>query len=108
VLKTKGVFIAVDSLNNNPVYRFNRYVHYLRGSRSLSVIKRTPDLKLLRQYEQKFGKIEAQFFGAISYLMPLMIKIFGEKISTKISDSVDKLVGVKMSAFKFVMIVTKQ
>ena len=31
VLKPDGAFIAIDSLNNNPIYRFNRYMHYLKG-----------------------------------------------------------------------------
>jgi ubiquinone/menaquinone biosynthesis C-methylase UbiE len=47
VLKNKGAFIAIDSLNNNPIYRLNRYLHYLKGERSLSTIARMPDLKLL-------------------------------------------------------------
>jgi ubiquinone/menaquinone biosynthesis C-methylase UbiE len=108
VLKTKGVFIAIDSLNNNPIYRLNRYIHYLRGNRSLSVIKRTPNLKLLHKYEQKFGKIEIKFFGSISYLTPLLIKIFGEKKTTKISDGIDGVFSIKKAAFKFVLIAEKQ
>jgi len=108
VLKPTGTFVAIDSLNNNPIYRFNRYVHYLRGSRSLSVIKRAPDLRLLRKYEQKFGKVENQFFGSISYLVPLLNAVFGEKMATKISDRIDGLVGVKRSAFKFVMVAEKK
>ena len=108
VLKPDGVFVAIDSLNNNPIYRFNRYVHYLRGSRSLSVIKRAPDLGLLRKYEYKFGQVENQFFGSISYLVPLLNAVFGERIATKISDRIDSLVGVKRSAFKFVMVAEKK
>lgn len=108
VLKSNGAFVAIDSLNENPIYRLNRYLHYLRGSRSLSVIARTPDLELLKKYEYKFGQVENQFFGSISYLVPLLNAIFGEKVSTKISDWVDKLVKVKRSAFKFVMITEKK
>ena len=108
VLKPDGVFISIDSLNNNPIYRFNRYVHYLRGNRSLSVIKRTPDLELLQKYEHRFGQIESQFFGSISYLVPFLNAAFGEKIAAKISDRIDSLVGVKRSAFKFVMIAGKE
>ena len=107
VLKVKGVFIVIDSLNNNPIYRFNRYIHYLKGERSLSVIERAPDLKLLDKYGQKFDKIETQFFGSISYLVPLMNKIFGEQSSTKIVNNIDKIFTIKRSAFKFVMIVKK-
>ncbi|VVH66256.1 hypothetical protein BSPLISOX_1854 [uncultured Gammaproteobacteria bacterium] len=108
VLKNKGAFIAIDSLNNNPIYRLNRYLHYLKGERSLSTIARMPDLKLLRKYEQKFGKIKTKFFGSISFLTPLMIKVFGEKMSTKISDTIDRIFAIKKSAFKFVLIVEKQ
>jgi len=108
VLKSNGVFVAIDSLNNNPIYRFNRYVHYLKGKRSLSVITRTPDLALLRKYECKFGYVENQFFGSISYLVPLLNAVFGEKITAKISDRIDSLVGVYRSAFKFVMVAEKK
>ncbi|VVH61768.1 hypothetical protein BSPWISOX_2824 [uncultured Gammaproteobacteria bacterium] len=108
VLKNKGVFIAIDSLNNNPIYRLNRCLHYLKGERSLSTIARMPDLKLLRKYEQKFGKIKTKFFGSISFLTPLMIKVFDGKMSTKISDTIDRIFAIKKSAFKFVLIVEKQ
>ena len=31
ILRPNGIFICVDSLNNNPIYRFNRFQNYLRG-----------------------------------------------------------------------------
>ena len=108
VLKSNGIFVAIDSLNNNPIYRFNRYMHYLRGNRSLSVIKRTPDLELLQKYKHKFGRTENQFFGSISYLTPLLSAVFGEKMAAKMSDKIDDLVSVKKSAFKFVMVAEKK
>jgi len=107
-LKPGGVFIAIDSLDHNPIYRLNRYVHYLRGHRGLSTLQRMPTLKLLKKYQLKFGKIEIKFFGSISYLVPLMNRIFGERMSAKISDRIDRMVSVKRSAFKFVMIVEKK
>ena len=30
-LKPGGYFVCVDSLDNNIIYRINRYLHYLRG-----------------------------------------------------------------------------
>jgi ubiquinone/menaquinone biosynthesis C-methylase UbiE len=108
VLKHNGAFIAIDSLNNNPIYRLNRYIHYLKGDCSLSVIRRMPDLKLLQKYEKKFGKIEAYFFGSISYLVPMLNKLIGEVRTKKISDSIDKMVDVKYSAYKFVLIAEKK
>ncbi len=108
VLKPKGVFIAVDSLNHNPIYRLNRYIHYLRGHRDLSTLQRMPTLKLFERYQLKFDKIETKFFGSISYLAPLMNRIFGECMSAKISDRIDRMISVKRSAFKFVMIAEKK
>lgn len=108
VLKPGGIFIAVDSLNHNPIYRLNRYVHYLRGHRSLSTLKRMPTLKLLNCYRLKFGKGSINFFGSISYLTPLMNKVLGENMSAKISDRIDRMISVKRSAFKFVMVAEKE
>ena len=33
VLVSGGCFIALDSLNNNPIYKLNRYLHYILGNR---------------------------------------------------------------------------
>lgn len=107
VLNERGLFIAVDSLNHHPIYRLNRYIHYLKGNRSFSVLQRMPTIKLLEKYKEKFGKIEVKYFGSISYLMPLIIKIFGNKKAKKISDKVDELFLIKRSAFKFVLIAEK-
>ena len=30
VLKKNGIFICVDSLNNNLIYRVNRWFHYIK------------------------------------------------------------------------------
>jgi hypothetical protein len=37
-----------------------------------------------------------------------MIKVFDGKMSTKISDTIDRIFAIKKSAFKFVLIVEKQ
>jgi ubiquinone/menaquinone biosynthesis C-methylase UbiE len=108
VLKQGGIFIAVDALNNNPIYRLNRYIRYLRGGTSLSIIKRIPNLKLLQKYEQKFGKTEVKFFGAITYLSPILNELFGENKTTIISDCIDRMFSIKRSAFKFVLIAEKK
>ena len=34
VIKPSGFFICVDSLNNNPVYRLNRFIHDLKKERT--------------------------------------------------------------------------
>ena len=52
VLKNDGLFVCVDSLNNNIIYKSNRYFNYLMGKRSKTVIKRAPSLNLFKLYEE--------------------------------------------------------
>ena len=59
VLKTNGIFISIDSLNDNPIYKLNRYIHFLRGNRSFSTLINMPSLSLLKLYKKiwRFGNI---------------------------------------------------
>jgi len=107
VLKEGGVFICVDSLSHNPVYRLNRWLHYLRGNRTLSTLKRMPTQILIEKYEDKFGSTNVQYFGSISWMAPLLRIIFDEKNVANIVNRFDKMLAVKKSAFKFVMAVKK-
>lgn len=107
ILKTNGVFIAIDSLNNNLIYRFNRYLHYLSGNRSKSTLHRMPNIDLISKYIAKFGKGEVAYFGSITYLFPLLRKFKTEESITSLSNSIDKKLNIKKSAFKFTMKVTK-
>jgi len=106
VLKLGGRFICVDSLNHNPVYVFNRWVHFLRGFRTKSTLQRMPSLSTIEKYEKRFGSCEAKFFGAIVWASPLL-KIFGDRFATSVIDGYDKIFKIKRSAFKFVMCVKK-
>lgn len=107
VLKEGGVFICVDSLNHNPVYRLNRWFHYLRGNRTLSTLNRMPVQRLIDRYEDRFGAAKALYFGSISWMAPLFRVLFSEKNVANIVNRFDKMLAVKKSAFKFVMVVKK-
>jgi len=108
VLKQEGVMIVVDSLNDNPIYRFNRYMHYLKGNRSKSTLIRMPTINLIDQYTEKFGYAEVKFFGAITWTFPLLSKILSEQVLTKLSNWIDVKFNIKRSAFKFVLLVVKK
>ena len=107
VLNTGGSFIAVDSLNNNLVYRFNRYIHYLLGNRSKSTLKRMPNLSLINDYKDKFGEAEVKYFGSLTWLFPFL-NLFMNDTNLKImSKKFDRKFSIKSSAFKFTMKTTK-
>jgi ubiquinone/menaquinone biosynthesis C-methylase UbiE len=108
VLKQGGVAIVVDSLNNNPIYRFNRYIHYLKGNRSKSTLIRMPTVSLINKYTKKFGYVEVRFFGAITWTFPLLSRILIKESMIVFSNWIDGALNIKRSAFKFAMMVVKK
>ena len=107
VLKFGGEAVFVDSLNNNPIYRFNRYIHYIKGNRSGSTLKRMPNLNVIEKYIKKFGYGKVKFFGSITWAFPLLKIVLSEKLITKFSNWVDRKLKIKKTAFKFVLLLNK-
>ncbi len=102
VLKQNGIFIGIDSLNENPIYKLNRYIHYLRGNRTKSTLKRMPDRKLLEDYKRKFGITKINYSGKLIWMLYPLSKIIGYKKSKILSDFFDKNLPNWMS-FKFII-----
>ncbi len=107
VLRPGGVFVCVDSLNDNPVYRFNRWLHYLRGGRSKSTLRRMPSTRTLDLYSSRFESVQVRYFGALTFALPLLRRILREDKCARLLDRFDHFVGVRRSAFKFVMVARK-
>ena len=108
ILKPGGKFIALDSFNHNPIYRFNRYIHYLKGNRTLSTLNRIPSKKTFVYFEKQFQSIEKYYFGIFTFIGPLLGRFFSEKTVKKIIDYLDKkMFFLKKNAFKILLIATK-
>jgi ubiquinone/menaquinone biosynthesis C-methylase UbiE len=107
VLKFNGYFICVDSFNHNPIYRLNRWIHYIKGDRSLSTLLRMPDCSTISNYEKFFKSVKVRYFGAASFLRPLLKLFFTEETIKFLIDRIDILFRSHKSAFKFVMIASK-
>ncbi len=107
VLKKGGFFICVDSLNHNPIYKLNRWVHFIKRNRTVSTLKRMPTVLLLAAYGHKFGTFRVRYFGALIWLFPVMKKILPESVVINMFNRFDVFFRIKKSAFKFVMLVRK-
>ena len=107
VLKKNGKFICVDSLNHNWIYRCNRWIHFLRGRRTISTLRRIPSQTTLDMYRDEFARIDVNYFGSLAWSLPLLRLILGGYLAAKILSKLDKLIKVKHSAFKFVMVTEK-
>lgn len=104
VLRPGGSLVLVDSLNHNPIYRLNRYVHYRRGERTLSTLKRIPTIPRLQALAANFQESEIRFFGSMSWAFSPLAAVLGEDRAAAWSDRFDRLVNVRSSAFKFVLL----
>ena len=102
VLKPNGLFISIDSLNDNPIYKFNRYLHYIKGNRTKSTLKRMPDIKLLKYYHLKFGITNINYSGKLIWILYPLSKIIGYRKSKFLSNFFDNILPNWMS-FKFIM-----
>lgn len=108
VLRPGGRFICVDSLNHNPIFRANRWIHFVRGRRSRSTLLRMPTTTLIDRYRETFGKVEVQFYGSLAWIMPVAVRFFGSNRARHLSNWFDCSFRVTRSAFKFVMVATKK
>ncbi|HQZ06108.1 MAG TPA: class I SAM-dependent methyltransferase [Burkholderiaceae bacterium] len=104
VLRPGGCFICVDSLNHNPVYRVNRLIHCYRGNRTRSTLARMPNLARIKQISRMFLASKVRYFGALSFVMPVMVSVIGQERSSRFSDWFDHCVDIRRSAFKFVLV----
>lgn len=104
VLRPGGIFICVDSLNHNPVYRLNRWLHYKRAERTQSTLLYMPTMERIQSISKGFKDTDVNFFGAVSYVMSVLARIIGQDQAAKVSDTVDRLVRVRRAAFKFVLV----
>jgi ubiquinone/menaquinone biosynthesis C-methylase UbiE len=103
VLRPGGSFLCVDSFNHNPIYRLNRWLNYRRGERTLSTLRWMPDAKRIERISRNFATSEVRYFGSITWAMPLLARLLGSASASKVSDAFDGLIGVRRSAFKFVL-----
>jgi ubiquinone/menaquinone biosynthesis C-methylase UbiE len=104
VLRSGGTLLCVDSLNENPIYRFNRWLHFLRGERTKSTLQRMPNIARIESLGRGFASVSVHYFGALTFMMPVVARLCAEETSWAVSDYFDRLINAKRSAFKFVLI----
>lgn len=106
-LRPGGYLICVDSLNNNPIYRLNRYLHFLRGNRTRSTLKNMPDMALIKAYKEAFTSVDVSYFGSMDWMAPVLGLVLGQRQVANVMAFCDKLCRVRSAAFKFVMVCRK-
>jgi ubiquinone/menaquinone biosynthesis C-methylase UbiE len=108
VLKRGGVFICVDSFNHNPIYSFNRFIHFLRGERSYSTLKRMPNMDTINLLNQIFKNVEVSYFGIFAFIAPLLKPMMPPETIAQIINKLDILFPfLRRYSFKIVIAASK-
>jgi ubiquinone/menaquinone biosynthesis C-methylase UbiE len=109
VLKSDGKFIVIDSFNHNIIYRLNRFIHFIRGRRSYSTLKRMPNRRFLKKVAKEFLELHVKYFGIFMFLTPILRLFFRPSKIERILCSLDeKLSFLKLYSFKIIFIATKK
>jgi ubiquinone/menaquinone biosynthesis C-methylase UbiE len=106
VLRPGGILIVLDSLNHNPLYRFNRYLRFKKGERTLSTIMRIPTTRTFEALSQSFSIVNIKYFGSFYWLFPLLRKILGVNRGLQFESQLTRFAPKKM-AFKFLLVAKK-
>lgn len=105
VLKPGGKFIVVDSFNHNIIYRFNRFIHFLKGQRSYSTLKKIPNNKLLSTLGDNFQELQVKYFGIFIFLAPIFILFLDPSKIAKLLTKLDRIFrAFRKYSFKIVFI----
>ena len=108
MLKRGGCFIAVDSFNYNPIYRLNRFIHFLRGNRTFRVNQNIPNDDTIAYIKTYFEEVEVKYFGIFTFTAIFLIPFFSpNKLATLLNRLDQNFLFLKKYSFKVVIIAKK-
>ena len=107
-LKPGGYFICVDSLNDNFIYKFYRYLAYLANKRTISTIINMPTKKTIDSYDDYFYRKEIYFFGLAVWLVPFFKFILSDSSINSLLVKIDKIFKTKYYGYKYVAVFQKK
>jgi ubiquinone/menaquinone biosynthesis C-methylase UbiE len=107
LIKPGGKLIVIDSVNNNIVYRINRYLKYRRGQISKRVIHNLPNYQFLNSLSATFFDVKIDYCGTYLYIVEILKPLIGKKSATKIGRFFESRFPSDKQAFKFVLIACK-
>lgn len=107
ILKPQGHFIAVDSLNNNPLNYLYRFGSVLLSRRSYSTFTHMPTIKSLYLNTLAFGSLRVRYFGKLTCVFHVLPFLFSIKPIKRFSSFLDNSTLANFLAFKFVLILRK-
>ncbi len=75
LLKPGGCLIVLDTLNHIPVYRINRFLHFLMRRRTFLTLRRMPKMSQINQMRAQFFYSTLSTYGEL-YWIQIILKFF--------------------------------
>ena len=105
ILRPNGAWVIVDSLNESPFYRFNRWVGFLRKRRTALAVHNVPNVASLQELRREFERVEISYHGVLTFLIPVLRPLFGPTRAGQIVSGADRWLGwLQQWAFKVVVV----
>ncbi len=104
VLKPNGHAVVIDSFDENPFYKVNRFLHWLRGNRSKNTLSRVPNHRTIALLRRHFHAVDVKYFGILSFMHPILVPLFGASSTAAFIHHTDRLMRpFSKYAFKIVI-----
>ena len=104
VLRPGGTLLCVDSFDENLIYRANRWLQFLRGTRTRQTLTRIPNRRTLNQVRAVFGSVQVEYYGILSFSLPLLKWFLSENLQRRFLDRTDRALRIfRHYSFKIVL-----
>ena len=107
LLKPGGSLLIMDSLNHNYIYRLNRRIHYYRGNRTKSTLKRVPSITRIQGFSKRFESNICFYFGSYYWIVIPLKYLLGQRIAFCFNEIFENIKPSGLSSFKFILLCEK-
>lgn len=105
VLRPQGAWVIVDALNDNPIYRLNRLIGFLQGTRTRLTLGNVPTMASLRSLGSHFRSVDISCYGVLAFLLPVLRPVLGASRAGAFVDAADRrLRWLRRWSFKAVVV----
>jgi SAM-dependent methyltransferase len=108
VLVPGGYWVIVDSFDHNPIYRLNRILGRLRGTRTQLAVDNIPNAESLTYLRAHFAQTRVSYHGVFAFTAPLLRRLMGPARAARLIDAADsQLPFLSRYAFKIVVVLRR-
>ena len=107
LLKPGGNLLIMDSLNHNYIYRLNRRIHYYRGNRTKSTLKRVPNCDRIQGFSKSIESSSCFYFGSYYWIVIPLKFLLSQRVAFSFNKILENIKPSRLSSFKFILVCEK-